>query len=405
MAPRVMTDRSLEGRVVAFSGWLDHHPLPQAFRSATWPLNPITLTLSVLVLAVLGLNALGAATALTAPLHLGVAKLLGLTGPLAAALAAKSLAETWHEDALMSAVAAFGLAYLNQLAAPAQTGLGILTGIAAGLVFGLLNHGSSLAATRLELPAGAVPPNALAFLQGLIAPLVTVLATAGVSLLTWQVAGTTWWQLGLTWLDRPLLWVTTSIGGYLLLYSFANLVYTRGIHQGVISGTLTEPFITIALAENLAAWANGQPLAHTVTTAWQVSFTQLGGSGATLALVLATLVARKPRLRELGQVALPAGIFEINEPIIFGYPIVQNRVMTIPFLLVPVVNGLVAYAATAAGWIAPTMIALPWITPPVLSGFLATGGDWRAAALQLVLLPIGALLYLPFMHLAAKAEN
>ena len=96
------------------------------------------------------------------------------------------------------------------------------------------------------------------------------------------------------------------------------------------------------------------------------------------------------------------GIFNINEPVIFGYSIVYNITMIIPFVLLPAIGIIIAYAATALGFMSECVVYIPWTTPPLLSGYLATGGDFRAVIVQLIILVIGVLLYLPFVKINDK---
>lgn len=99
-------------------------------------------------------------------------------------------------------------------------------------------------------------------------------------------------------------------------------------------------------------------------------------------------------------------MFNISELIIFGLPIVFNLSLIIPFVLAPIFSLVTAYFATAAGLINHVVVQIPWTTPPVISGFLATGGDWRAAVLQVLIIAVSVFIYLPFLrideHVTAK---
>lgn len=101
-----------------------------------------------------------------------------------------------------------------------------------------------------------------------------------------------------------------------------------------------------------------------------------------------------------GGLSLAPGIFNINEPVIFGFPIVFNIPMMIPFVLQPVIGILIAYFFTAIGWMHRVVVLVPWTTPPLLSGFLATGGDWRAVVVQLIIIVEGVFFYLPFLKVS-----
>lgn len=205
--------------------------------------------------------------------------------------------------------------------------------------------------------------------------------------------------------QEPLRKVNTSLFGYLLIYSCGNLLFTLGIHQSVVSGTLTEPFILSNMNDNMAAFTEGKDIPHIITTAFQAVYPQMGGTGATISLLLAIfLFSRSKASRDIAKLSLAPGIFEINEPLIFGYPIVYNLPMIILFILLPVINGLIGYFATAVGLVNPTVVMIPWITPPLISGYLSTAGDWRTVILQAVLIVMGAFLYLPFMKVSERVS-
>jgi len=100
-----------------------------------------------------------------------------------------------------------------------------------------------------------------------------------------------------------------------------------------------------------------------------------------------------------------ANLLNINEPIIFGLPIVFDLTLMIPFILAsPICLG-AAYFVTKMGWMSRVVIQIPWTTPPILSGFLATGGDWRASVFQIIMIALTVLLYIPFLKLSEKKNT
>lgn len=105
---------------------------------------------------------------------------------------------------------------------------------------------------------------------------------------------------------------------------------------------------------------------------------------------------------ELGKLAILPGIFGINEPVIFGLPVVLNPVIVIPFILCPVLNTLISGIVMNLGWVAWTNgVQLPWTTPPIISGWLATG-SWTGSALQIVEIILNILIYYPFVKMLDK---
>ena len=115
----------------------------------------------------------------------------------------------------------------------------------------------------------------------------------------------------------------------------------------------------------------------------------MGGSGNTIALLIAIFVfSRRKDYKDFAKLSVTPALFNISEPIIFGLPIVFNLSLIIPFVLAPIFSLVTAYFATAAGLINHVVVQIPWTTPPVISGFLATGGDWRAAILQIIIIAV-----------------
>lgn len=129
------------------------------------------------------------------------------------------------------------------------------------------------------------------------------------------------------------------------------------------------------------------------------------GSGCTLALLLDTFVFSKSKSsKTVAKMAILPGLFNINEPVIYGYPIVFNLPLMIPFVLVPDLFIAVTYGLTCAGIIAPCVVQVPWTTPAVISAFLTTGGDIRAAIWQVLEIVIAMAIYLPFMKVSERVQ-
>ena len=142
--------------------------------------------------------------------------------------------------------------------------------------------------------------------------------------------------------------------------------------------------------------------AHIVTQQFLDSFLILSGSGITFGVVFAMLFAAKSKqYKALGKVAAFPAIFNVNEPVVFGFPIVMNPLMFVPFILVPVVAAIVVYASIAVGFMQPfSGVTLPWSTPAIISGFMV--GGWQGAFVQIVILALSVVIYFPFFKLQDK---
>ncbi len=136
------------------------------------------------------------------------------------------------------------------------------------------------------------------------------------------------------------------------------------------------------------------------------SYIFLGGSGATLGLIIAIFLAsRRADYRQVAKLALPSGIFQINEPILFGLPIIMNPVMFIPFILVQPILAAITLVAYYLGIIPPITNIAPWTMPTGLGAFFNTNGSVAALLVALFNLAVATLIYLPFVVVANKAQN
>ncbi len=159
--------------------------------------------------------------------------------------------------------------------------------------------------------------------------------------------------------------------------TFHAFLWTMGIHGDLTIGIALEPVWQVNLAANAQAVAEGLAPTAIYTSIFR-SFVVPGGSGATLPLAFYFTRSKSERLRRVGWLGIWPGIFNINEPITFGAPVIFNPVLAIPFIIITFLNVTVAYLATSAGLVTPTYIQAPWTLPSPLLMFLATGYDWRA---------------------------
>ena len=157
------------------------------------------------------------------------------------------------------------------------------------------------------------------------------------------------------------------------------------------------------LANEVAA-AAGEPLPHIMTKTFMDTFVFMGGAGTGISLAGALILFGKTQAsRKIGIFSLVPGLFNINEVLLFGLPIVLNPLMLIPFLLTPVLLAAISYVAVAAGLVPGTNVATEWTTPILLNGYLSTG-SLSGSALQLANLVVGVLIYAPFVLIANKIK-
>ena len=191
---------------------------------------------------------------------------------------------------------------------------------------------------------------------------------------------------------KPLVAVQNSYPAALAEIVLMMLLWWVGIHGMNIVTAIAAPFWFTTLASN----ANGGQ--GIVTEPFFHIFAHLGGSGATLPLVIFMLVSRSAQLRTVGRIALGPAIFNINEPVTFGVPMALNPLMMIPFVLVPVAIVTINYFVFAVGLVHVPIVIQPFTVPLGISGFVATGGDVRGSLLQFFDLAVSALIYFPFFR-------
>ncbi|HAR1218519.1 TPA: PTS sugar transporter subunit IIC [Enterococcus faecium] len=274
--------------------------------------------------------------------------------------------------------------------------VGIFVGLAATELFIKLSNNKKL---QIQL-SGNIPPAVLKSFNVLIPIIITITSFALLSFIIIQLFYMDINKLITTIVTEPLSKITTGLPGFLLITSIANLFFGFGIHQAVISGSLLDPFLIQNMQENMAAYANKEQIPHIINMAFKDTFAVMGGSGNTIALLIAIFIfSRRKDYKDFAKLSVTPAIFNISEPIIFGLPIVFNISLIIPFVLAPIFSLTVAYFATAVGLINHVVVQIPWTTPPVISGFLATAGDWRAAVLQILIIAASVFIYLPFLRI------
>ncbi|GGA42324.1 permease IIC component [Kroppenstedtia guangzhouensis] len=199
----------------------------------------------------------------------------------------------------------------------------------------------------------------------------------------------------------PLVTAGDSIFGVWIPVFLITFFWSFGIHGVSVVGTVARPVWEVYLFNNADAVASGSShIPHIAPETLYQWFIWIGGSGATLGLVLAMLLFSKSKYsKTLSRACLVPGIFNINEPVIFGVPIVLNPIMIVPFVITPLITATLSYFATAAGLVTPTYIQPPWTLPAPIGAYLATGGDWRAIVLVLLNIAISFFIYLPFFKI------
>lgn len=201
-------------------------------------------------------------------------------------------------------------------------------------------------------------------------------------------------------LITPLVSATDTLPSILLLVFMVTFFWSFGIHGVSIVGSIARPLWLILLEENTTAWAAGETISNIGAEPFYQWFIWIGGSGATLGLcILFAFFAKSAYGKTLGRTALVPSIFNINEPMIFGAPIVLNPMLIIPFVVIPMINAIIAYVLTSMGVIGHVVATAPWTLPGPIGAFLACGNDVGAALLSIGLIVLDIVLYYPFFKM------
>lgn len=275
--------------------------------------------------------------------------------------------------------------------------IGILSAFGAVHVYQFVLHKGWI----IKMPAG-VPPTVVQSFAALIPITIVILVFLVFHVFFLLTPWGNAFNFIFKFLQTPLLHVGDSLGAMVFLYLFAHVLWFFGIHGTNITDSVFRPILITLSAENLTALQAGLPLPHIINAQFQDLFATYGGGGSTLSLLVSMLLfCKSKRISQLGKLAIIPGIFGINEPVIFGLPIVLNPTIFIPFVFLPMFNIVITYLVMSIG-IVPICngIIMPWTTPPIVSGFLSSG--WQGAIFQVIMILIGVIVYLPFIKTMDK---
>lgn len=209
-------------------------------------------------------------------------------------------------------------------------------------------------------------------------------------------------------INKALQWVFSPIGYFagdtvlsvIVPILLITIVWIFGIHGMIIATPILYPFWYENLNANINAAASGSAIPHFMTEQFFQWFVWIGGAGATLSLAfLMAFLGKSDFCKKMGRFTFIPGIFNINEPLIFGVPIVMNPFFALPFILAPLAMGIVTYLAMGVFHLVSYPIAIvPWTLPAPIGALMATGFDWRAAVLAVVNIIIAGVIYYPFFR-------
>lgn len=258
---------------------------------------------------------------------------------------------------------------------------------------------------KITMPE-SVPANVATSFNVLFPAMLTIIACSAVNFGVTQATGMTLYDIIYTMLQKPLEAVMQGLPGLLILMLVAQIFWVIGIHGNQIIKPVREPLLNAAILANTDLVNSGNYVRSDLNiinmSFWDV-YMSMGGSGVTIGLIVAIFIfSKREDYKGIAKLSLAPGIFNINETMTFGLPIMLNPIMAIPFIITPLVTGTIAYFLTAVGFADVLVFAIPWTTPPILSAWLASGGSMTAVITQLICIAVSILIYIPFVIAANK---
>lgn len=256
----------------------------------------------------------------------------------------------------------------------------------------------------IKMPDSVPPAVSKAFAA--IIPGVTALYVSG---LIYHVFEQLTGKLLIDWISEsiqtPLLGLSQGYGAVLLIVLLVHVLWFFGLHGTNIMSPVLQSIYGVAMVDNTNAYQQGQEIPYKWVAGSFEAFVWPGGAGVTLVLIISILLlSKRADYKTVGKLGIAPGLFNINEPVMFGMPVVLNPIMLIPFIVAPLATATIAYFATMAGLVNPVVVNVIWVMPTIISGFLATAGDWRAIVLTLVNLAVAFVIWAPFVIAANKMD-
>lgn len=250
----------------------------------------------------------------------------------------------------------------------------------------------------VKMPAG-VPEAVAQSLNSLLPVTIMVLVFAFISrVLGFEI------NVFLIGIMQPFANIFNTLPGYVIYHMACAFCFFCGLNSWIVMAPIF-PILVSNGAANEAAYLAGETIPYIITNSTDILI-WVGGTGATMALVLLmTFRAKSAAYKAVGKASLLPGIFEINEPVIFGTPICMNPLYFIPFVILPGILAGATYALMDAGIVAMPCIAnLTWRTPPILIGYLMSNGHVSTLIWAILVFIITLVVYYPFFKIGDKME-
>ncbi|ELA56719.1 TPA: PTS transporter subunit EIIC [Enterococcus faecium] len=335
-------------------------------------------------------------------------------------LIARNLAKLMEGDDLLTGLTAISVYFIiypdyfdnegvNYLTNQYMGAQGLFVAILVGLLVGeLMSRLAKSDKLEIKMPE-QVPPAVARSFKVLIPIIITTIFFSVLNYFVKMVAPGGLHELIYNIIQTPLTRMSQSLFSVIILALLSQLLWAMGIHGPNTIAAIRDTMFSEAGNANLLHYAEsgttwGAPFPITYS-GLATAFAEYGGSGATLGLIIAILIFSKNKeSKSIGKLSFVPGLFNINEMVIFGLPIILNPIYIIPFIIAPLVNIMIGYTAVMILKIMPPVtIGIPWTTPGPLMPFLGTGGNIVALFVGFICLAVSVLIYSPFVIAANKA--
>lgn len=285
---------------------------------------------------------------------------------------------------------------------------GLFTAMIIGFISTIIFSKLMVKNIIIKLPESVPPAVSKAFasiIPGITAMYVCAILAYIVSALT---GGSSIGDLIQQYIQIPFLGLSQGIFSVIIITFFVSLLWFFGLHGPNVLAPILDGVYLPALIENTNFFNTHQTtvgMPYLWTRGSFDAYSWMGGTGCTLGLIIAIFIfSKREETKTIAKLAAPMGIFNINEPLIFGLPIVLNPLYIIPWVCVPTIMVAIAYIVTSMGLVPPVFMQVPWVTPPIIMALLATGGNIGAAILAAFNLALSVVLWAPFVIVGNKVE-
>lgn len=386
-------------------------------------LNNVLLSPEGFVLKILRLDKvfpnIGQYQAIFSPVLKGSADIFAI---LIVFLIARNLSKQLKGDDLLTGMTAISVYFIiypdyfnsegvNYITTKYTGAQGLFVAIIIGLLVGeLMSRLSQSKKLEIKMPE-QVPPAVARSFKVLLPIIITTMLFSIVNFFVKKIAPGGLHELVYSIIQAPLTKMSQSIGSVIILSFLSQALWVMGIHGPNTIAAIRDTMFSEAgnanllyVAQHATAWGAPYPITYSGLAS---AFSEYGGSGCTLGLVISILIFSKAKeQRSIAKLSFAPGLFNINEMVIFGLPIVLNPIYIIPFILTPLVNISIGYVSIMVLKIIPPVVyGIPWTTPGPLMPFLGTGGNVIALVIGFICLAVSVLIYAPFVIAANKAEG